>query len=719
MNLRTRFFVLLCGFVVVLGLISAAVAHLVFTRYAEQIDQENLQTVVGRAVFLSDRMCSQIAGLAEDWGLWDDTYQFMMHSNAEYVAANIVPETFQSLNVDVISFWGPDGQFRAGWQFDASTRDGIQIPDSCWLKAFQNHSRRSEWLRQRKGAGGFVNLPCGIWLIGIVPILTSQTEGPAMGVCVMGRKLDESRMEDMRMLVHPSARLLEHRAEGRMLAEELSSRSDMLVDYIHLAGIEGFPLVDMALAVPRVALAQSYINAFYLPGWILISGGALTLFMLILLEQTVIKPMRTSIGNIRSGMETIVGSRDETALRTVARRRDEMGHLAGSILDVLSKLDDSRRQVARTEALYRTLIGFLPQAAVCIDSDERILVANKRFVEWVGKPTEELVGKRLGDAWPVALVEEIQKKTAGAHAEGTLFVPEMETLIDGKTRWMEVMITRIPLQESAGPICLVQFTDITERVRADREEEERRAETERVQRLAALGTLVSGVAHEVNNPNSVISLNMNVLLRQVTKAKWQSADEQQGVLALITETLDASHRIASLVGSLKHIARPARAARGESSDVNAVLRKSVGWLRAEIARKKIEVVWKLADDLPAAFISEQALSQVFVNVAQNACHAVEPRGVIRISSWYDGKSDVVNVCIEDNGCGIAPQNMPHIFDPFFTTRRQDGGMGLGLFISASLLESNNSAIKVDSTEGQGTRVTVSLPRSNESEKIHE
>jgi len=263
--------------------------------------------------------------------------------------------------------------------------------------------------------------------------------------------------------------------------------------------------------------------------------------------------------------------------------------------------------------------------------------------------------------------------------------------------------------------------------RAQQEADQRQHELIRSQKMAALGTLVAGVAHEVNNPNSVIALNSVMLLRTMERVLPVSrpgdvdtpaveghrpapdpvAEEAR---ALVEEIQAASQRIATLIKALKGFARPALDAMTDAVAINDVIRDSGAMLRHRLAEKRGVLNMKLTEGLPTLRGNSQQLMQVLVNLIQNACDAIDkPEGHVEVTSLLDRSTGAIVVVVSDNGRGIRPEDLDRIFEPFFTTRRDEGGTGLGLPISAAIVEAHGGRIAVESVVEQGARFTLTLP----------
>ena len=255
--------------------------------------------------------------------------------------------------------------------------------------------------------------------------------------------------------------------------------------------------------------------------------------------------------------------------------------------------------------------------------------------------------------------------------------------------------------------------DVTEPMRAQQEAERRRADLIQAQKLTALGTLVAGVAHEVNNPNTVIRLNLAALQRRLAalpRPAGEAADGRGELDALIAEIRDASDRIDSLVASLKAFTRPADPSMTEPVSLSAVIRNAVDLLRHPIAKSRCRLRLDLAEPLPPVIGNAQKLTQVLVNLIQNAVQASpQPDAPITVTARWAETDGCLRVTVQDQGAGIAPDHLDRIFEPFFTTRREQGGTGLGLSISAEIIRAHQGRITAHSQHGQGACFTLDLP----------
>jgi PAS domain S-box-containing protein len=272
---------------------------------------------------------------------------------------------------------------------------------------------------------------------------------------------------------------------------------------------------------------------------------------------------------------------------------------------------------------------------------------------------------------------------------------------DGSWRVLEgVLVNRLADPAVCGLVC--NFRDITERRRL----EERLLIADR---MASVGTLAAGVAHEINNPLAYIHANLDLALELIATGK------AAGSLAQMTDALrdakEGAERVRAIVRELKTFSRPGDAPAGPV-DVNQVLHSSLLMARNEISHRA-RLVTHFAQ-APSVTATEARLGQVFLNLLVNAAQAISPGNSevneIRVSTSTDVAGNAV-VLVRDSGCGMTPEIRRRIFDPFFTTKPVGVGTGLGLSICHGIVSALGGQIFVESEPGKGSEFRVVLPPS--------
>jgi two-component system NtrC family sensor kinase len=231
------------------------------------------------------------------------------------------------------------------------------------------------------------------------------------------------------------------------------------------------------------------------------------------------------------------------------------------------------------------------------------------------------------------------------------------------------------------------------------------------EKMAALGLLVAGVAHEINTPMGAIHSNNDIMTRAVGKVRKllepAPDNEVRRLLDILGEVCRnneiATERIMKIVRSLKNFARLDEAER-KKVNIHEGIESTLSLLRHQL-KNRIRIV-KCFGDIPEIECYPNELNQVFMNILVNAAQAIKHRGEITVKTWREG--DRVKIAISDTGIGIPPENLSKVFDPGFTTKGVGLGTGLGLSICYKIIQDHRGTIEAESSK-QGTTFTISIP----------
>ncbi|WP_052263236.1 transporter substrate-binding domain-containing protein [Geobacter pickeringii] len=273
--------------------------------------------------------------------------------------------------------------------------------------------------------------------------------------------------------------------------------------------------------------------------------------------------------------------------------------------------------------------------------------------------------------------------------------------------------------------------EIAERTHAEEELRLHQQQLVQADKMAALGILVSGVAHEINNPNGLILLNMPVIrdafadAAPILEEHYRSHGDftlgglrysrmREEIPRMVEEMTDGARRVKRIVEDLKDFARQGDASLLECVDLNGVARAAVRLVDNLIRTSTTRFSVAYGDDLPPVRGNPQRIEQVVVNLVVNACQALPgPERRIALRTFVDPERDEVVLEVRDEGSGILPEHLSHLTDPFFTTKRESGGTGLGLAVSAGIVKEHGGRLDFDSLPGEGTTVRLVLPRGKE------
>ena len=304
-------------------------------------------------------------------------------------------------------------------------------------------------------------------------------------------------------------------------------------------------------------------------------------------------------------------------------------------------------------------------------------------------------------------------------------------IADNTYRW--ISDTRRSIKGVEGKIKYIvgAWQDISEEIKLRQESDYRLQQIIQADKLAALGQVVAGVAHEINNPNSFITYNIPILeetwhifapiLKEYGNRHpdWRNSNMTLSELCedmgeIIKAIKIGSDRITRVVDNLKEFARADAGEAFKPVNVNEVVEKTMLIVGGQVRKSAVDIQINLSDELPLVNGHFQKLEQVVANILVNAAQAIPIRekGKIIINTRYLKHPDCILIEVEDNGMGMKTDVLDRIFEPFFTSRRNSGGTGLGLSVSYGLIQEHKGKICVHSKIGIGSRFMIFLPVEN-------
>ncbi|RLD52141.1 MAG: hypothetical protein DRI94_04040 [Bacteroidetes bacterium] len=409
-------------------------------------------------------------------------------------------------------------------------------------------------------------------------------------------------------------------------------------------------------------------------------------------------------------------------------------------LNILNEnLDYQKGIIEQKEKRLNSIINNQGEGFGINDSNEYFISANYRAHEIFNVPAGKLVGMNLKDFFDdkewVKITEQskLRKKNIRSSYEVKI------TLKDGSQKIL--IVTGTPYYDDEGNITgtIANFRDITERVHKENKLRELNEEFETLneelneaneelsaqkntlqdtlnqlnetqnqliqsEKMASLGVLAAGVAHEINNPLNYI---MGGVTGLETMCKEQIHENKERVKPIMDAIKEGVRRTGEIVNSLSHLSRTGNSIK-EDCDINLILDNCLIILKNKL-KNKIEIRKYYNNSSDIIKCNKGKLHQVFLNILSNAEQSVKEKGIITISTEINNKFAVIS--IEDNGEGISKENLSKITDPFFTTKEPGKGTGLGLSIVHQIIEEQKGTIEFKSKIGKGTKVIIKLPNN--------
>jgi len=393
----------------------------------------------------------------------------------------------------------------------------------------------------------------------------------------------------------------------------------------------------------------------------------------------------------------------------------------------------AEEELRESEQRYKRLIDSVTDYIYTVRLANGAAVETKHgpgCVAVTGYSPEEFEADR--ELW-YRMVHEDDRQTVIERAKRVLYgeaVPTLKHRIirkDGAARW--VRNTIVQRKDANGVVASYDglVSDFTERKKAEELNEIQRQQLVQADKLSSLGTLVAGVAHEINNLNNYILLNAKFLARGWREVKPilddYTARNGDFILAglpysqmydkvtqLFAGLIDGSKRIQKIVQNLKDFARDDRGSAREWIDINEVVESATTIVNTLIKKSTDNFSVVAGRHLPRIRGNSQQLTQVIINLLTNSCQALRHKEArLCIETTHDAARNNLLVRVSDEGVGLSEADLKHIFNPFFTTKRDSGGTGLGLSISYRIVKDHGGELFLESQLGKGTTATIRLP----------
>lgn len=373
--------------------------------------------------------------------------------------------------------------------------------------------------------------------------------------------------------------------------------------------------------------------------------------------------------------------------------RYSMLHQETKMSELVYDRDRLASKLELNQQYLKNILVSSDQAIMMVDKNEKFIAWNKGAEKIFGYNEEEILGKSSTILLPN------DKK----------YYEELNQILENSISNFPSKIIETERKKKNGEIISVKYTvaklpsktgEYVGRsiiIKDHSEYKKLQAQIDQSEKLAVIGQIAAGVAHEIGNPLASISSLVQILQRKNQDA--YIGDQ----LAIIKENID---RITKIVRELVDFSRPP-SYETAVQDITAVIKTALGIVKYDKRVRKVKFETDLQNGLPSVSIAADQLLQVFVNILLNALDAIEGNGIIEVKSYSDEKNVIID--INDNGCGMDEATLAKIFDPFFTTKDVGKGTGLGLSVSYGIVKRFNGEIKVESKLKEGSKFRISIP----------
>ena len=398
---------------------------------------------------------------------------------------------------------------------------------------------------------------------------------------------------------------------------------------------------------------------------------------------------------------------------SIMNEKGEIVGYEGINLDITER-KRIENELREANEFFMNLIESSVDGIIAADMKGNIFIFNRGAEALTGYTAEEVIGKiHITKIYPEAIAKEIMKKLRSSEYGGVgKFIPTQLNVVDKATEEIPIQLSAALIYDGAGrEVASVGiFTDLRARLKMEKRLQETHLQLVSSEKMASLGKLAAGIAHEINNPLGGILIYASLMAEDLPED-----DSKRGDLARIVQE---TSRCKDIVKSLLEFARQTEP-KMEPTDINRAVTDGLFFLENQALFHNIKIIKKLDPFLPFVRGNAGQLKQVLINIIVNAAEAMHGNGTLTITSYPSPDRRGVFFEFTDTGEGIPQENLTRIFDPFFTTKDVGKGTGLGLSTSYGIVESHGGRLSVKSKVGEGTTFTIELPTYPEKQPVQE
>jgi PAS domain S-box-containing protein len=670
------------------------VSNYVYKTGFDKIEKQTVEKNVSRVTEALSVKLEALDTICNDWSSWDDTYEFVQAFDQVYIERNFNDDSFSSYDFNIVAIFDLSGDMVAGKAYDLKESKEIPLPDNfkniLFVQGLINPAD------MQNGAAGIIDFSGQPALIAARQILNSLAEGPATGTLVMARFLDSQVIDNLAATTHlpvtiiPVSDIRDNPVytDIAMSINAAAPISVQVQDNSTIAGyayeydLKNYPVFLYEIEMNREIHAQGVKAVLILHSSLLFLGIVFCVAFFLLMKSIFLNrltALKDCVDNIASG--------GDLSQRIPNSGSDELAGVANNINNMLESLEKSEIRRRSQKEVIGYIIDNTPNAIMSINESEHVVMANKSFGQLFGIDENTIIGKKF-DALnePVLIIEETREFLKSSQQR---VVKELNYQYQGHVKTLRITFARLTVEK----LFFLVITDLTE----ERVKQERLYLTDR---LASVGEMASGIAHELNNPlTSVIGLSEMLSYENLP-------DNLKEDLAAINSE---AKRAAAVVKNMLSFARKHMPLK-QNTQVNKLINDVLKLRVHEQRLNNISVIANLDPDLPDISLDFFQIQQVFINIilnAEQAMVAAHGKGTLIITTESEG--GIIRITFQDDGPGIVKEHLKRIFDPFFTTKEVGKGTGLGLSISYGIIAAHKGTLIAKSETGKGAAFIIELP----------
>lgn len=733
MDLRKKTLIVIC--VIFVSIVAGFILYssVVLQKSYADIEKQKIENDLGRADYAIGSELGDLDSRLRDWAIWDDTYDFVNGNNSNYIERNLQLDTFLTLDLDFLLIYNQSSGLVYAKAYNRSL-ESFEPVDNSLLEVVRvdNLLNSFESPDMNSSLPGVLSDGDHDALVSVRPILRSNGEGPVVGSMIMGRNLDQERLDSLSKSTGMTIDLLN---PAEVAADEsFASRSGQTIPENPSAVILENGSVIRGLSEHKdITGQQNYFIEIIEPRTIFQSGlSTINSFLAIVILLGLLvgtlgiagldRFILRRISRITTDIEKVKRG-DSSSRITEVPGNDELTRLSQAINRMLEDLSFAHERVMESELRYRSVVEDQTEYICRFKPDGAITFMNPAFIRRFIHPDDGSDSHPINTQNPAWIWQEFQNSIGTLTPQSPIGTSEKKYSLAGEDFWTAWTIRSIFNQENVPQEYQCVGRNITAETKARNELQqykvhledlvkertdsllEAQKELQKIERLEAIGILAAGIAHDFNNLLLTIIGNIELLEEQIGK--------DSPFHSRLQELKNATLRASSLTHQMLTFSKGGAPIMKLTNIVDIVRQTAEFACRGSNVRCN----FSLAKDIFEVSADADQISQVVTNIILNAISAMPGGGAVEVSLKNsllgEGESPpleagpYVTIEIVDRGSGIPPELLDRIFEPFFSTKK--GGTGLGLASSYSIIRKHGGHIYVSSEVGKGSRFTIYLP----------
>ncbi|NWF51015.1 MAG: ATP-binding protein [Ignavibacteriaceae bacterium] len=678
--------------------------------YKEKSKKE-MSTKLDKAIELNDKVWEN---LVSDYSYWNDMVRFTRNPDPIWAKDNI---DYILENYDCYSVWVTDTSY--------STIYSVNVKADTLLKNLPISKEKLRVLSKKKIFNNFfLNTESGLLAIKSAPIQDESQDrySTPYGFLIIAILWDKNYLNKVSAITGSYLELLPAQEKNYLLYLPDLEEDDIVIEkpLFDLDSTKVITLVSFTESQILSNLRQVFERQFF---YSIIFISVIVLGLIIFALIYINKPLGYIIDSLENDCTAPIKklSGKENEFGKIARLIEAFFVQKKDLLNEITQRTITEKALKESEELFKLIFETSGDSFVVVDEKFTTLIFNQKFAETF-----------LTDSEVENFTNYFSKFNHQGEARDIKFIPEeifskkmgpLPLIINSPgEKTIRAIFESKPLMLKGKIFVLLRYTDISEFRRLETEAHKYRLQIQRADKLANLGLMVSGISHEINNPNSFISLNIPYIQKYFEEIfpildKVYETDNnfkianipyktfKDDVQYLLSDMKEGTDRIANIINDVKDYAKADLGFKVEAVSLLEVVESSIRFLSKQIKLKNINVTLSINEKFSLQ-TDRQKLMQVIINLIGNSIDAVEEeKGKIEIR-LFNREADKHICSIIDNGCGILTENINQVFDPFFSTKSKEKGTGLGLFVAKGLLDNLGYSISINSKVNFGTEVQI-------------